>query len=180
MGIMDGYRASNGYIIRPCDNGGIEVGKPGFRDYTGPGATFALEEFFQRKSDTDSGRWRWPLNPHLVVYRVGDRDDVVLVVNETAGQSVTYTREQACAGGLKWGLQAARAFFDAHGLPVSEPRPWETAVAGEAWLLTVGGEQRPWIVERGRFESGGSDWLHKDSHLITAGVPLWRPEVVSS
>lgn len=176
---MNEFKASNGYIVRPCENGGIEVGRPGFKDYTPPATTFALEEFFASKSDTDAGRWRWPLNPHLVVYRVGDRDDVVLVVNETAGQAVTYTREQAAEGGTRWGVHAARAYFDAHGVPVSEPRPWEAAAAGEAWVLTVGGEERAYIVERGRFESGGTEWLHKDSHLITAGIPVWRPEVTS-
>lgn len=169
---MNEFKAANGYIVRLREDGTVSVGKPGYSEPIGRAQTFALEEFFAAKNDLDAGRWRWNLNPHMVVYPVCDRE-AVLVVNESIGVAVTYTREQAAENGPRWGMSAARAYFDAHGIPVSEPRPWEEAVGGEVWLLLVGGEQRPYIVERGRFESGGAGWLHRDSPVIESGMRLW-------
>ncbi len=127
------FRARNGIVVRPNANGGIEVGKPGYRDYTPPEASFALEEFFQAKRDAELGRWRWPENPDYVVYRRGDG---LLALNEQSGNTKFHDIRTNRSGTWTNGsilYEAIRAYFEAH----PERKPWHEAKAGETWRLTV-------------------------------------------
>lgn len=116
------FKARNGLHVRQAGNGGVEVGKPGYLDYTTPAATFALEEFFQAKRDAELGRWRSPLHPHYVVYLIGF--DAV-VVGEHVGLSQRFKRVLVSSESSK--------------VPEAHPvrKPWQDASPGEVWVLTL-------------------------------------------
>lgn len=165
------FRARNGLIVKPCDNGGVEVGKPGYRDYTPPEASFALEEFFQAKRDAELGRWRWPENPQFVVYDL--IENVVAVIDETNGTNATFSRGQY-GGPSEYG-DAARAYFEAH----PDRKPWHDAEPGELWAINIGDDadasnwQGVVVSNEGRFlyRDGGSVALDQD--FIIDGRRIW-------
>ena len=139
-------KARNGFSVRAAENGGVEVtGTGGVRDYTPPMAAFAVEEFCQAKHDAELGRWRDPLDPHLVVYR---RDgEHVRVIDERTGDFQDAVRGTTLSGSFK---DAARAYFEAH----PERKPWHEAEPGEVWVLTVRGFTLAWVAD------GDGDFQH--------------------
>lgn len=99
----------------------------------------ALREFFRAEEDERLGRWRWPENPDYVVYREPDEDGDNCIVRESDGDSAfagrgKYARDQYGRPMYDEWDAAAAAYFDAH----PEPKPWDTASPGEAWLITWG------------------------------------------
>lgn len=146
------FTAKNGLLVRPCPNGGVEVGRPGYRDYTPPEATFALEEFFQAKRDADLGRWRYPLEPDYVVYLDAG---TIYVLRESGGGEVgirtfdASKRDKSRRAPNAYHAAAA-AYLDAH----PERKPWHNAVHGEFWrVVHTGGQVDVCRVDRDRFTS---------------------------
>jgi len=137
----------------------------------------ALREFFRAEEDEGLGRWRWPENPDYVVY---DRSDgYARVLRERDGTSEVYIREDIAELGWCETALAARAFFDAH--PVPKPA-WHDAKAGEAWLLTVNGEELIALrdVDEDFYSTAaGYRVIRYNRDDITAGRRIW-PEEVSS
>lgn len=177
------FRARNGLIVKPCDNGGVEVGKPGYRDYTPPEATFALEEWFQAKRDAELGRWRWPANPDYVVYGAKWLNGYVTVVNERTGEhgevSLDWIRKCVQQGmdaaGDDWEY-AALAYAEAN----PEKHPWHAAEQGDVWVLTVMGHTRAWSADgEGHFQHLiDIESLTVTDPAISAGRRIW-PEDAS-
>lgn len=124
------FVARNGMHVRQAENGGIEVGKPGYLDYTPPAATFALEEYFQAKHDEELGRWRWPVELDYVVYPFPDGTGCT-VLSERTGVSKTYVSRSAIEGSTSYLAPAAAAYFEAH----PERKPWHDAKPGEVWVI---------------------------------------------
>lgn len=152
------FKARNRLHVRQAENGGVEVGKPGYLDYTTPAATFALEEFFQAKRDRDLERWRCPTDPNLVVYE--NQVGVAFVFDEDAGDYQTVTREGAYAiEGLSY-RRAARAYFEAH----PESKPWHDANHGEVWELDFIGVSSWVAVEAGDGEEPRP--VFRDPHTV--------------
>lgn len=136
------FKARNGLHVRQAENGGVEVGKPGYLDYTTPAATFALEEFFQAKRDAELRRWRWPENPEYVVYPF-ETGDGCTSLSERTGVSTTYLTRSDVEFSGSYLAPAARAYFEAH----PERKPWRSAEAGEVWILSIDeSEDIPCIV----------------------------------
>jgi len=136
------FRARNGMIVRPAANGGIEVGKPGYRDYTTPEATFALEEWFQHKGDLERGRWRYPLERSYVVYA---DDETVKVFNEATGRTVVYYRYDWPTNQPLEETRIARDAANAYIKEHPERKPWEDAREGDLWDLD--GEQYLAVID---------------------------------
>ena len=128
------FKAKNGLIVKPCENGGIEVGRPGYRDYTLPEASLALEEFFQKRGDEERGRWRDPFEPHYVVYPVDD-GATVRVLDERDGVSTWVNRNVEATDTGHYGV--AYRFFEAH----PDRKPWDDAKASDVWILSVNGRE---------------------------------------
>lgn len=108
--------------------GDLEFGA--MKGYLGPEAVASAAAYFQAEHDEKLGRWRWPENPHFVVYPAAGYGHYVRVLNERdAFLDVVYRDGQgadtAGAG------EAARAYFDAH----PERMPWADAREGEIWDL---------------------------------------------
>lgn len=141
---MDKFTASNGVHIRveePVADRGEPLVVDGSR--IPPIDTQALREFFVHERDVELGRWRWPENPDLLVYRVitktGEDTGSVRVVSEASGFAAEpFPRGAATSGACS---DAARAYFDAH----PEPKPWHDAKPGEVWEVNV---DDPLIGER--------------------------------
>lgn len=162
-----GITARNGLQVKQAESGGVEVGKPGYLDYTTPAATFALEEFFQAKRDAELGRWRWPENPDYVVYPV---EDGYQVLRESNG--VSEFRNGIYVHDMEG--EAAQACRDTH----PRPKAWHGAEYGEVWAVTdTSGEQLYKVTRGGRFEqvsgSGGSLSMPITHSSITAAHPVW-------
>lgn len=169
----EAFKARNGLNVRQAENGGVEVGKPGYLDYTTPAATFALEEFFQAKRDAELGRWRWPLNPDYVVYPDGTSRRVV---RETDGASLSVSLHdrKVMTTYLDSYVGAARAYDEAH----PERKPWEDTQYGEVWEVTHNGQVDLCRVNsRGRFEQvSGTESLVSmpvTHRSITAAERVW-------
>lgn len=138
----------------------------------------ALDERYRARNDEQIGRWRWPERPHFVVYPSAvwlhpADPDVVMVVNESNGSSHRARRDDpdSLFGHFS---QAGHAYFVAH----PEPKPWHDAKSGEAWVLTVDGEEFPWGVgegaDAGRFVYlGGLSNIPLEHPSITAGRRIW-------
>lgn len=100
-------------------------------DYLEEDEVDALSEFFQHERDEELGRWRWPEQPNLVVYRSAPPLRMVLVTDERTGVSA-FIEEGSKGTGLK--NEAANAYFAAH----PEPKPWHDAKPGEVWRVEAG------------------------------------------
>lgn len=133
--MTDIFTASNGIEIEISQDGYLlgkgDYGSGSTYATAGPEGIGALREYFTHERDAELGRWRDPENPDLVIYPNGD--DAVCVFSESTGscwdvlRSVA-TRERPAYS--TWVESAAR-YFAAH----PEPKPWETASAGELWKV---------------------------------------------
>jgi hypothetical protein len=180
--VGDRFEASNGVNVAWREYGGGITFAPLFDlgALTGIDAdqADALREFFRAEEDERLGRWRRPEDPDFVVYVRGG-GQVARVFRESTAQTLSFGREDHIGSTPSQFGAAARAFFDAH----PEPKPWHNAKPGEAWVLTVDGEEYPWGVgngpDAGRFVYlGGLSNLPIDHPSITAGRRIY-PEQVS-
>lgn len=123
---MEKFRASNGMEFATVD---VEVRWASGYPYNK--VSQGLREFFQHERDQELGRWRWPEDPHLLVYVY---DASVLVVDESRpGLAPSLYTAEDIAGRHGRFAEAARAYFAAH----PEPKPWHSAVTGEVWELDL-------------------------------------------
>lgn len=96
----------------------------------------AIAEFYQKRRDSNLGRWRDPVNSDFVVYW-NTKDDVAeirSIFNEATGESHAYPLERWEAELLDAETIEGR-FYDAHPLPKVEPKPWHEATHGEVWIV---------------------------------------------
>lgn len=181
------FVASNGTVIARKGRASLAVERPGTDRLLNINAdrTEALREFFRAEHDEELGRWRWPENPDYVVYPKSSSETEpspgVRVVHESSGRSKDVGRvvASACEAAVSVFGKAACAYFAAN----PERKPWHDAKSGEAWALTVDGEEYPWGVgdgvDAGRFVYlGGLTNIPLDHPSITAGRRLW-PEDAS-
>lgn len=130
----------------------------------------ALREFFQHKRDEALGRWRWPENPDYVVYP--PEAGFVMVLHEPTAKTTVY--ERAWHRIDSDADVAARAYFDAH----PETKPWEDAISGEVWELTLrDGSKHLARAGFGDFShlfEFTADFSMSKKHMdITAGRRVW-------
>jgi hypothetical protein len=135
----------------------------------------ALREFFQAEADERLGRWRWPEDPHLVVYPT-EFPDMVRVLHEPNGQGMSYDRNEYPDHTTGYS-GAGNAYFDAH----PEPKPWHEASIGDVWVMeplkvvyTVVGGNEKWFTRGDVF--GKAERRDLDDPVFTAGRRIW-PEV---
>ncbi|MDH5133628.1 MULTISPECIES: hypothetical protein [unclassified Microbacterium] len=135
----------------------------------------ALREFFQHERDEELGRWRWPDNPDYVVYVKCESESKpragVRVLHERTGRSRDIGRAvvNACEATVSRFGRAARAYFEAH----PERKPWEDAITGEIWALTLESHVTAWTMnKRGKFEDPDST-IDPHSPMITDGRRIW-------
>lgn len=169
---MDEFVAASGRKVRIRKDGSVEFGL--LNGYLPRESAYDAEEFFQAKHDEELGRWRWPINPHIVVYPRQERGTSdrrwVIVFNESRGVTIG-----PCVEGHT-GEPAALAYFEAH----PEPKPWHGAQAGEFWSVTHAGEDETCRVDdvNGTLRFVGvSGWGTSVSmpithHSITAAVRM--------
>ena len=189
---MNDFTASNGIRVRITRDGELRMESPEFGNVTlGEYRIGALREFFRAEEDERLGRWRWPDNPAIVIYRYSET--YVRVVREDDGTGEDFYRSGVEANrGRSFpsdNLRAAMWYFDAH----PEPKPWHDAKPGETWRLTVN-DRSPLEMDLtfnvigvegvipsrfARPQVGGEQMEYPlDSPAITAGRRIW-PEVSS-
>lgn len=191
---MNDFTASNGIGVEINDEEQIvfAVGnRPITPIWTNSSELKALREFFRAEEDERLGRWRWPDNPAIVIYRYSET--YVRVVREDDGTGEDFYRSGVEANrGRSFpsdNLRAAMWYFDAH----PEPKPWHDAKPGETWRLTVN-DRSPLEIDLtfnvigvegvipsrfARPQVGGEQMEYPlDSPAITAGRRIW-PEVSS-
>jgi hypothetical protein len=177
---MDKFEASNGLIItltnarqtgycRYPEVRHDATGHLGFSEMV------AWREFFQAERDEELGRWRWPENPDYVVYPDDDGD--VIVLNERDGMSgIGQTRATVDRYPNSFGADAARAYFESH----PERKPWHDAKEGEVWVLTLDGDEIPYMarpsIGNNVYFEGVIDGIKPDSTMITAGRRIYPEE----
>lgn len=129
----------------------------------------ALREFFRAEEDDALGRWRWPAEPHWVVY--ADEDGDVTALDERTGESTELiTRLSAARFPHAKGSAAARAYFDAH----PEPKPWQSPVTGQVWALSLDGDEpTAWAVNHDNLFMDAYSTLDPKSRMITDGRRIW-------
>lgn len=144
--MTEAFKASNGVDVSIGEesDGTFLVGKGGVieggvRRWTvatgNAEGIVALREFFQHERDQELGRWRWPENPGLMVYKdfdkTGKDTGMVRVTSEATGFGIgPFSRSVAKTG--VYG-EAARAYFAAH----PEPKPLPS-VPHTAWVDKYG------------------------------------------
>lgn len=136
--------------------------------YLGPEQVFDAEEFFRARRDAELGRWRSPLHPDYVVYRIGYD---ALVVGERVGLSQKFARGDVDDAENRVPAQVAFEYFEAH----PERKPWEDAQYGEVWAVTHTGGQTDLcrVTSYGRFEQvSGTDVLVR--------MPLAHPSITAA
>lgn len=184
---MDKFVARSGREVKAGrEDGSLVFGK--LDGYLGRDAVFDAEEYFQAKRDEELGRWRWPLNPHYVVYpseqfAAGEAGGWVRVVHEATSFVEEFARH-ATARATRADMlfpAAARAYFEAH----PEVTPWDDAKVGEIWAVTAFGHERPCRVIEANLSTereGGIAFLPIDelgakffrpSQSITAAHRVW-------
>jgi hypothetical protein len=142
---MNDFTATNDLTFRLGADGRSllcsDTKDPGFQravTVAGARALDRLREYFRAEEDDRLGRWRWPEEPHYVVYHSRNVNGDHKVLDERDGQGTLWGRDMAPApAGSDHRESAARAYFDAH----PERKPWHAAKPGEAWLLVVEGQE---------------------------------------
>lgn len=138
----------------------------------------AIREFFVDALDKQLGRWRWPENQSFVVYPEEPGSEWVRVICEPQALMVRMDRKEACHDYVDRTVyqNAARAYFEAH----AEPKPWHSAEVGEAWLLTIDGDEHT-AVARAKRGASDTDVVFETTRggfgttgtAITAGRRIW-------
>lgn len=172
-----GFKARSGRTVKPQEDGSIRFGLG--LGYLGRYEAMDAEEYFQAKRDAELGRWRSPVDPHLVMYV--EPGDSVLVVDEQTGDHKAFTRAEAYEiEGLAY-RRAARAYFEAH----PEREPWEDAQPAEVWALTIEDRERGITPRESLYQLDGNGvwWRSNGTFLgradwITAARRIW-PEDAS-
>lgn len=181
---MNDFTASNGTSVslRPNGTCRIDLNPTGKRVVIGLSkaelyreTVDALREFFQAEADERLGRWRWPEDPHLVVYPT-EFPDMVRVLHEPNGQGMSYDRNEYPDHTTGYS-GAGNAYFDAH----PKPKPWHEASIGDVWVMeplevvyTVVGGNEKWFTRGDVF--GKAERRDLDDPVFTAGRRIW-PEV---
>lgn len=168
------FQARSGRTIKVGEDGSLIFDH--VNGYLGTDSVFDAEEYFQAKRDAELGRWRWPENPHYVVYADGDR---AVVVDERNGDRTHYLRtlcEGSPAEVSADGLHAAvHAYFEAHpdGTPDwadAEVIVWDDG----AYLPQIA--QRDLVGDKGWWwgdEPGGGQWRSaEDLAKIVGGATV--------
>lgn len=176
--MSDNFTASNGVIIGKLHEPLRWAVNPLVKTlHLEPDDMIALREFFQAEIDERLGGWRLPENPDYVVY--DEHPDLVCVVNERDGQTITAHRADARTFEPRVNrghYKAAWGYFDAHPKPTPA---WHDAQPGDVWVLTVEGRDVPAIRDV------DEDFVSADPHCrvircnsdsITAGRRIWPPE----
>ena len=178
------FTASNGVEIEPTETGCLGTGGSIGLTFVGPMAAKALREYFQHERDRELNRWRDPDNRDLVVYRMPELDydeggRAVQVMDETSGEAGIYWENRRPDWENKEKRETADRYLSAH----PEPRPWEEAEPGEAWVLTIDGSEEAAMLmysygsDTHEFYIGSSDSLYSRSDpSITAGHRIWPEE----
>lgn len=133
----------------------------------------AVRLVLQEERDAQLGRWRSKKHPDYVVYK-GAGESSIRVVSEVSGYCGYY---DACPYPAMAPIaEVAREYFDAH--KPEPPKPWLSAVHGEAWVIVFEGKERVAVVDDGYFVwAGGDDGYPLGHELITAGRRIWpEPE----
>lgn len=125
--------------------------------------------------DKALGRWRSPTRPEIVVYP--GNPGYVQVFSESTCYTAVYN-EDGARGAERATIfaEVAVEYFDAH--KPEEPKPWQDARPGEAWLLAIDDKEAvPMTVARDSdgvlcFWAGDDAWARGDSG-ITAGRRIW-------
>lgn len=135
FGAPEDFRARSGRLVRLWPDGSLHFHRG--NGYLGADEVFDAEEFFQAKRDAELGRWRYPLDPDLVVYAEDGRARVLF---EPGGGSFVWSRESAKNAAGSPQRDAALAYFEAH----PERKPWQDAQPEEGWVVTVDGKE--WLA----------------------------------
>ena len=136
----------------------------------------ALREYFQHRRDEELGRWRNPDRPNEVVYPQANGN--IRVLDESNGRNLGWGREEALdkAFAHRLGMATARAYYAVH--PEPEPKPWEEAQFGEAWLLNLHGDEGVAVASATPYGTpvffmAYDTEVSPDSPRITAGRRIW-------
>jgi len=173
---MTEFTASNGIRVWINERGSTCTS-------TGRGSehTQALREFFRHERDEELGRWRDPMNPNIVVYRLPHDDDhcgrCVRAIDERTGEQQrcwdSITGSDASLYEPDTLFDSAARYFAAHAVS----RPWHDAKPGEVWVLTCDGEELLFMESHGAWYSrcGVRVVLEPpiDDPRITAGRRIW-------
>lgn len=157
-----GFRARSGRMVQVRENGTVTFDHA--NGYLSAETAMDAEEFYQHQRDLELGRWRWPENPHVVVYR---REDGLLALDEQTGHTrfhdpkvMRFTRRN----GSSLLEQALFAYAERH----PERMPWEDAKPGEVWAVVPNGDA--WVLQSGEFQFDDGSTLYagqiKEAHRV--------------
>lgn len=157
------FRTRSGRTVTVKEDGGLIFDHA--NGYLSTETAMDAEEFFQAKRDAEIGRWRWPENPHYVVYPLAGQ---ARVIDERTGREHVFGRVD---DSREWAMaDAAEAYFEAH----PERKPWHGAEADEVWVI----DGKPWGVYGGMFRRNGTPALMLTDAGITDARRIW-PEDAS-
>jgi len=124
--------------------------------------------------DTALGRWRSVEHPDFVVYPEVNGNWPVLW--EVDGETRKLERDSFLPGDPRYLARVMSEYFAAH--PVAEPKPWEQAQDGEAWVLTYSDDmpESVYLTENVGKLFVGRKVLNSHDPGITAGRRIF-PEV---
>ncbi|MGI0521825.1 hypothetical protein ABY45_14715 [Microbacterium maritypicum] len=143
--------------------------------YLSPASAMDAEEWAQANRDAELGRWRVPTQPDIVVYPVGDGNEVRVFSEAECYLSQVITRNEATAEfDPTSAMGNAHAYFETH----PERKPWEDAKPEEVWLMGSGLHEFVALVGHdGRFRfADGSDM--SPTETFVTGRRIW-PEDAS-
>lgn len=129
----------------------------------------ALAEYFESLNDKALGRWRDSESPRVVCYPF---DDGVLVIDESTGANVWWSRERVERSGDDFGLgyETAVRYFDA----LDKSKPWLSANDGDVWVIVhENGVEAPAFFHKGLFSSGDENWWATD---VDEAYKIWPTE----
>lgn len=181
---MKTFTASNGVTIKLAtgDNLFIEPmassSSLGRLHVSGSRSIAALREFFRAERDEELGLWRDPERPGFTVKLSKDGKEAI-VHYEPGNGSTKWTREEAATD---YGMpcRVARKFFEEY---VDPDRPWESAKAGDLWILTMADDARIGVsvaidpdTESLTFFGDGIGASLRNNKNIVGGELLYRAE----
>lgn len=168
-------------MVKTGPDGSLRFGLS--RGYIAPDEVMDAEEFFQAKRDEHFGRWRYPLEPTLVVYA---DTETVKVFDEKTGRTVAYYRDDWPTNQppeeTRLARDAANAYLEAH-----PERPAAEAKVGEIWELVIDdGSEHTVFVHADRtmggrdgVSAGGAYFDIDDVSNVVSARKVWGPEDAS-